>query len=347
MTEPLSGIDSYENISLEIGAFAESLTYEERKLLEETGLAIFGPEVILGREYRQILRKIYDSGMFVADFLIGVLREEQIELLYKYHVPDSLLSTPELKEADSEIKDYAHLIKTVPVRHWRLLRRRYALGPSLVAILCKPGQSATAALKALKGPSDPADTDSDSLRSIMDNPCFCRIHSSDDAASVIREARIFFGTRRLHAAIRRNGSTSYERLVDVLDANVSDSQEFRSPIIFLRIKLRLLYLSRTDLQPLETIYKRHLTALLSTRCGPELLWRLTQCTRDEQRYFAESDSLLDEVASALLELSDPKRFRSTGITELMKSDVMETVYMSEQERLLFETAIAYYRDFDE
>jgi hypothetical protein len=144
MTEALSGIDEYPNISSEIGNFVESLTDAEKKSLEAINLAVFGPEVILGLEYRRMLKEIYDSGMFVVDFHVALLNEEQIELLYKYHVPDSLLSTPKLKEIAPEIKDYTHLLKSVPVRNWRLLRRRYELGPSLVAIVRKPGESAAA-----------------------------------------------------------------------------------------------------------------------------------------------------------------------------------------------------------
>jgi hypothetical protein len=111
--------------------------------------------VILGLEYHRILKEIYDSGMFVVDFIVALLNEEQIELLYKYHVPDSLLSTSRLKNIGPGIEDYAYLLKSVPVRNWRLLRRRFELGPSLVAILRKPGESAARVLKALKGPSNP------------------------------------------------------------------------------------------------------------------------------------------------------------------------------------------------
>jgi hypothetical protein len=98
MTEALSGIDDYANISSEIGTFVDSLIDEEKKVLDEITLAIFGPEVVLGLEYRRMLREIYDTGMFVVDFLISLVNEEQIELLYKYHIPDSLLSTPQLNE---------------------------------------------------------------------------------------------------------------------------------------------------------------------------------------------------------------------------------------------------------
>ena len=48
----------------------------EQKSLEEISLAVFGPEVILGLEYRQMLREIYDSAMFVVDFLVALLNEE-------------------------------------------------------------------------------------------------------------------------------------------------------------------------------------------------------------------------------------------------------------------------------
>ena len=87
--------------------------------------------------------------------------------------------------------------------------------------------------------------------------------------------------------------------------------------------------------------------MLATRRGPDLLHLFTQCIRDEQRCFAECPGLpLDEPALLLAALADPKRVRSTGITALMESRVMTEVFMSEQERLLIETAIAYYRDFE-
>jgi hypothetical protein len=73
MTEPLSGIDDYANISSEIGTFVESLTDAEKKVLHEITLAIFGPEVVLGLEYRRMLREIYDTGMFVVDFVISLV----------------------------------------------------------------------------------------------------------------------------------------------------------------------------------------------------------------------------------------------------------------------------------
>jgi len=95
-------------------------------------LTILGPEVILGLEFPQILARIYHSGIFVVDFLIGLLNEEQIELLYKYHVPDSFLATFRLKNVYPGGEDYAHLAKSVPVRNWRLLRRSFELGPSFV-----------------------------------------------------------------------------------------------------------------------------------------------------------------------------------------------------------------------
>jgi nucleoside diphosphate kinase len=346
MTKPLSGIDDYPKICSEIGDFVESLTDVEKSLLEEISLAIFGPEVILGLEYHEILKEIYDSGMFVVDFIVGLLNEEQIELLYKYHVPDSLLSTSRLKNISPGIEDYAYLLKSVPVRNWRLLRRRFELGPSLVAILRKPGESAAGVLKALKGPSDPADVEPDYLRSSMDNPCFCRVHSSDDTVSTVREAQIFFGAQRLRESLQ-NAGVSYERLIEILDVNVPDPHEFRSPVPFLRIKLRLLYLSRVSLQPLENLYKAYLSRMLATRRGPELLHLFTQCIQDEQRFFAECPGLsLDEPARVLVALVDPKRVRSAGVTALFDSRVTKEVFMSEQERLLIETAIAYYRDFD-
>jgi hypothetical protein len=282
MTEALSGIDDCANISSEIGTFVDSLIDEEKKVLDEITLAIFGPEVVLGLEYRRMLREIYDTGMFVVDFLISLVNEEQIELLYKYHIPDSLLSTPQLKEIQSEIKSYAPFLKTVPVRNWRLLSRRYELGPSIIAIVRKPGESAAAALKRLKGPSDPADMESDYLRSSMDNPCFCRIHSADDTVSVLREAQIFFGAQRVRDAIRKDRGISCERLVEVIDASVPNSQEFRSPIVFFQIKLRLLYLSRANLGPLENLYKSYLLKMSAATRGPELLQLFTQCIRDEQ-----------------------------------------------------------------
>jgi nucleoside diphosphate kinase len=349
MTEALSSIDDYPNIFSEIGNFIESLTFAEKKSLEEMSLTILGPEVILGLEFPQILRRIYHSGIFVVDFLIGLLNEEQIELLYKYHVPDSFLSTFRVKNVDPGGEDYAHLAKSVPVRNWRLLRRRFELGPSFVAILRKPGDSAAAALKALKGPSDPADLESESdyLRSSMDNPCFCRIHSSDDTVSVVREAQIFFGAQRFNEAIRKEMGIPLERLVEVLYSNVPNLQEFRSPVVLLKIKLRLLYLSHTSLQPLENLYRKYLPIMLATHRGPELLRLFTNCIRDEQRCWGESFGLLlDEPASVLAALADPKRVRSTGIEALMGSKVMKEVFMSEQERLLIETAIAYYRDFE-
>jgi hypothetical protein len=129
MTEPLSGIDDYANISSEIGTFVESLIDAEKKVLDEITLAIFGPEVVLGLEYRRMLREIYDKGMFVVDFLISLVNEEQIELLYKYHIPDSLLSTPQLKEVQSEIKSYAPFLKTVPVRNLALAEKTLRVGP--------------------------------------------------------------------------------------------------------------------------------------------------------------------------------------------------------------------------
>ena len=141
--------------------------------------------------------------MFVVDFIVGLLNEEQIELLYKYHVPDSLLSTFRLKNLGPGIEDHAYLLKSVPVRNWRLLRRRFELGPSLVAILRKPGDSGARVLKALKGPSDPADVELDYLRLSMDNPCFCRVHSSDDAVSAVQEAQIFFGAQRLRESLQK------------------------------------------------------------------------------------------------------------------------------------------------
>jgi nucleoside diphosphate kinase len=347
MTEALSSIDDYPKISSEIGNFVESLTEVEKRSLEEITLAVFGPEVILGLEYHQILKEIYDSGMFVVDFIVGLLNEEQIELLYKYHVPDSLLSTSRLKNIGPGIDDYAYLLKSVPVRNWRLLRRRFELAPSLVAILRMPGESAVAVLKALKGPSDPADVEPDHLRSSMDNPCFCRVHSSDDTVSAVREAQIFLGAQRLRESLQKNTGVSYERLMEILDANVPDPHEFRSPVPFLRIKLRLLYRSRASLQPLENLYKTYLSRMLATRRGPELLRLFTQCIRDEQRCFAECPGLpLDEPALVLAALADPKRVRSAGVTALLDSKVMKEVFMSEQERLLIETAIAYYRDFE-
>ena len=42
--------------------------------------------------------------------------------------------SPKLKEIGSGIKDYIHLIKSVPVRNWRLLRRRYPEQASAGAI---------------------------------------------------------------------------------------------------------------------------------------------------------------------------------------------------------------------
>jgi nucleoside diphosphate kinase len=184
VTEPLSNIDRYPDVSAEIGNFLESLTDEDRKSLNQITFAIFGPEVILGGEYAEMLKQIYAAGLFVVVFRIALLSEEEIESLYKYHVPDSLLSA---LETSATGKDYAFLLKTVPVRNWRLLRRRYALGPSLVAMLRKPGGSASAALSAVKGPSDAVDLESGYLRSGNDNPCFCGIHSSDDSVSVVRE----------------------------------------------------------------------------------------------------------------------------------------------------------------
>ena len=50
-------------------------------------------------------------------------------------------------------------------------------------------------------------------------------------------------------------------------------------------------------------------------------------------------------SSLLLALANPKRVRSAGIESLLESKEMKKVFMSEQERLLMETAIAYYRDF--
>jgi hypothetical protein len=58
--------------SSEIGNFVESLTDVEKRSLEEISLAVFGHEVILGLEYHQILKEIYDSGMFVVDLIVGL-----------------------------------------------------------------------------------------------------------------------------------------------------------------------------------------------------------------------------------------------------------------------------------
>ena len=102
-------------------------------------------------------------------------------------------------------------------------------------------------------------------------------HSSDDMVSVVREAQIFLGRQRLLDSMRTDTGTSYERLVEILDANVPDSREFRFPVVFLQIKLRLLYLSRASLQRLESVYKSYLSKMLATSRGPELLQLFTQC----------------------------------------------------------------------
>jgi hypothetical protein len=163
----------------------------------------------------------------------------------------------------------------------------------------------------------------------------------------VRKAQIFFGTQRLRESLQKDTGVSYERLIEILGANVPDPHEFRSPVPFLSIKLRLLYLSRASLRPLENLYKTYLSRMLATRRGPDLLHLLNQCIRDEQRCLAETPELaLDGPALLLAALADPKRVRSTGITGLMESRVMTEVFMSEQERLLIETAIAYYRDFE-
>ena len=57
MTEALASIDDYPKISSEIGIFVQSLTDVEKRSLEEISLAVFGPEVILGLEYHQILKR--------------------------------------------------------------------------------------------------------------------------------------------------------------------------------------------------------------------------------------------------------------------------------------------------
>ena len=72
-----------------------------------------------------------------------------------------------------------------------------------------PGDSGARVLKALKGPSDPADVELDYLRLSMDNPCFCRVHSSDDAVSAVREAQIFFGAQRLRESLQENTGSHY------------------------------------------------------------------------------------------------------------------------------------------
>lgn len=343
MTEPLSNIDRYPDVSAEIGTFLESLTDQDGKSLSQITFAIFGPEVILGFEYAEMLKQIYAAGLFVVDFRIGVLNEEEIESLYKYHVPDSLLSALEERATGN---DSAFLLKSVPVRNWRLLRRRYALGPSLVAMLRKPGGSASAALGALKGPSDAVDLESGYLRSGNDNPCFCGIHSSDDSVSVVREAKIFFGEQRLREAIRREKGFSCSDLIEVLDAFAPDPREFRSSVVFVKVKSRLRYMSQSAPQELQTIYQDCLSKMLITRYAPELLRLLTQCIDEERQCFKErSGHPVDEAVAILHALIDPARVRSTGIEILMKSPIMSQVILSEQERLLFETAIAYYREF--
>jgi len=55
---------------------------------------------------------------------------------------------------------------------------------------------------------------------------------------------------------------------------------------------------------------------------------------------------LDELASLLAALANSKQVRSTGIENLLQSKEIKKVFMTEQERLLMETAIAYYRDFE-
>jgi hypothetical protein len=117
--------------------------------------------------------------------------------------------------------------------------------------------------------------------------------------------------------------------------------------VFLQIKLRLLYLSRANLGPLENLYKSYLLKMSAATRGPELLQLFTQCIRDEQKYFTDSPGLaLDELASLLSALANPKQVRSTGIENLLQSKEIKKVFMTEQERLLMETAIAYYRDFE-
>jgi hypothetical protein len=85
---------------------------------------------------------------------------------------------------------------------------------------------------------------------------------------------------------------------------------------------------------------------LATKNGPELLRLLTQCIEAERQCFeALSGTPMDDAAAVLHALTDPVCVRSTGIEALMRLTIMSQVFMSEQERLLVETAIAYYRDF--
>ena len=86
--------------------------------------------------------------------------------------------------------------------------------------------------------------------------------------------------------------------------------------------------------------------MLITRYAPELLRLLTHCIDEERQCFNErSGRPVDEAGAILHALIDPARVRSNGIEILMKSPIMSQVILSEQEGLLFETAIAYYRDF--
>jgi hypothetical protein len=132
----------------------------------------------------------------------------------------------------------------------------------------------------------------------------------------------------------------------VLDAFAPDSREFRSTVVLVKVKGRLRYMSQSAPQELQTIYQDCLSKMLITRYAPELLRLLTRCIDEERQCFKEkSGRPLDEPGTILHALIDPARIRSTGIEILMKSPIMSQVILSEQERLLFETAIAYYRDF--
>jgi len=344
----IGGLDAYPNIESEISGFLGSLDECTSGAVTATTFCLLGPDALLSGRYESMLLTLEENGYSVRQAeLFSVVSEQLLEELYKYHVPDAIKTSPPFEKLDCSMKRYCFFQKTVPTRNWRLLRKRFELGPSLAMIVGKEGANATEEIKRLKGPTDPLNTQKQHLRYYSDNPCMSAVHSSDDSASFVREGLLFFGESRLRTTLASGSVVAWDDVIRYTKASLPRSGEFRFLIVALLLRLRMVYKAQcwSRATQLAAFYEDSLERAHKISVGAELLKAFTSLLRDEQGLLREAISIFPEAPAWLLQTLSTKALFRKWPAEAFRSRLVEGgICLSDGEALILEAGLYYYRD---
>lgn len=345
----MTDIDSYAGLQKEISGYLQNLEQEELNKIDYLTFALIGPDGLVEGNINGILNTLKSSNLGIVDYKFSPsISERLIEDLYKFSVPDAVKTMPHYLDTKCDIKDHCPYMSFIPTRNWRILRKRFMLGPSLSLILYGNTKNTAKELKALKGPTDPLKCSESQIRRYTDNPVFSRIHSSDDPPSVVRESILFFGTDRFINLLKEKEKkeVDYKKIKTLIDIIIPDQKEFRFPLISVLLRLRVLINCNNTGGYVYEFYYQWKKVFNKTYLGKNLLELYTSFLMEEVNMLSKyKDSIrLEDVE--IFSMMNSKINSDVDIEKLILKFKIQDVFISEQEKLVLESGIWYYRDVE-